>query len=83
MPPPKRALIYNVIALVCAIWFLLTSWLWAYMINLIISWPVAIIGLILWKLGKNETPDSAVNKIAFWLFVAGFFISAIALLTFL
>ena len=83
MPESKRALIYNVIALVCAIWFLLTSWLWSYMINLIISWPVAIIGLILWKLGKKETPDSAVNKIAFWLFVAGFFISGIALLTFL
>ena len=83
MPHAKRPLIYNVIALVCAIWFLLTSWLRAYLINLIIACPVAIVGLILWKLGKDQEPDSRLNRIVFWLFIAGLVISGVALLWFL
>lgn len=83
MASPRKALIYNLIALVCAIWFLLTSWLWAYLINLIIASPAAIIGLILWKLGKNEAPESRLNRVVFWLFIAGFITSGVALLSFL
>ena len=83
MPSSQRALIYNLIALVCAIWFLLTSWIWAYLINLIISWPVAILGLIFWRLGKNHAPDSRVIRVTFWMFIAGFVISGLALLSFL
>ncbi|HYG02610.1 MAG TPA: hypothetical protein VD927_09195 [Chryseosolibacter sp.] len=62
----------NIFATICAIWFLATGWMWVYYINLVVSFPVALIGFYCWKKGKHAANPSTLNKIAFWLYVVGF-----------
>ncbi|MEY4931534.1 MAG: hypothetical protein RI909_2258 [Bacteroidota bacterium] len=70
----KRYLIYNILALVCAIWFLLTGWMWFYYINIIVSIPFAIIGFFLWKRGRGAE-KKLLNKIVGWVLVTGLTVS--------
>lgn len=42
------------IALICVIWFMLTSWFWTFGINVIISFPFGIISYFLWRRGKKQ-----------------------------
>jgi len=45
--------VYFSISMVCAIWFALTSWLWVYYMNVVLSFPFAILSLLLWHRGKK------------------------------
>lgn len=74
MVTEKRLLIYNIIALLCAIWFVLTGWMWFYYMNIILSFPFAILGFFLWKKGR-EAEKKTLNKITGWLLMAGVIIS--------
>jgi hypothetical protein len=74
----KKYLLFNIIALVCAIWFVLTSWFWTYFAALIISYPVGMIGIIFWRLGKH-TDKKLLNTITGWTFLAGLITSVAAL----
>lgn len=67
-------MIYNIIALLCAIWFVLTGWMWFYYMNIILSFPFAIFGFFLWKKGR-EAEKKTLNKITGWLLMAGVIIS--------
>jgi hypothetical protein len=77
----RRLLICNIIAAVCAIWFLLTSWLWAYLANLLFSYPVGIIGGVFWWLGR-PTEKKVLNKVVGWIFVLGVVVSLAVLIGF-
>jgi len=68
MTNDRKKLIFNIIALICGIWFLLLGWFWAWLINVIFVFPVAIVGFILWRLGRGS---SKLNRIVGWLLLAG------------
>jgi phosphoglycerol transferase MdoB-like AlkP superfamily enzyme len=74
MTAEKRYLIYNIFALVCAIWFLLTGWMWFYYMNLIMTFPFAIVGFFLWRQGRGAE-KKLLNKIVGWMLLAGLTIS--------
>jgi hypothetical protein len=74
----------NIAAICCAVWFILTGWIWIYYINLLISFPVAIIGLWLWFRSKRKGTASVLTKVTIVLFAVGGILSIsvlIALLT--
>ena len=79
MPPESKASVYNVIGLVCAIWFLLTGWIWAYLICVVVSYPFAIIALFLCRAGKKLAPGATLNRIAWGVLIAGSVLSITAL----
>jgi hypothetical protein len=43
----RKKLNFNILALICSIWFLLLGWYWAWLINVIFVFPLAIVGFIL------------------------------------
>jgi len=70
-------------ALVCAVWFTLTSFLWTYLANVFISFPFGLIGWFLWYKGKQiEVPNKRYKTIAIILIV-GLLVSLFTLLYFL
>lgn len=75
----KKVLPVNIFALICALWFLLTSWMWVYYMNIILSFPVGILGYFLWKRGKQKDPDSILNKSALSFLIGGTITSIVAL----
>lgn len=79
MEGKSNAKLYYLFAIICGTWFLVTSWFWLYYANLIISYPVGLIGLFLWSRGKKLNPGSRANPIALWLLIAGLATSLIAL----
>jgi len=78
----KKKLIYNILALICSVWFLLLGWFWAWLINVIFVFPVAIIGFILWRLGRGSTKP-LLNRMVGWLLLAGLAATLGALLLFM
>lgn len=70
MVSEKRLFIFNILALVCSIWFLLFGWLWTYLINVIVVFPFAIAGFFLWRKGR-ESKKKQLNKIIGWLLLTG------------
>ena len=70
MNKESRSLIYNVLALICAIWFLLTGWYWGHWFNVIFVFPFAIAGFFLWRKGQ-AAEKKLLNKIVGWLLWAG------------
>ncbi len=58
-------------ALACAIWFLLTGWLWAYLVNLIVAYPFGILGLVLWYKGKKTEGNSKRYKVVEIILLTG------------
>ena len=66
-------------ALICAIWFALTAWMWGYLANLVIAYPIGLLGLFLWYRGRKSPPISKLNHVALGCLVFGM-ISSIAVL---
>jgi hypothetical protein len=46
--------VFYYIALLSAVWFLVTSPMWAYMVNIYISFPFGLLSLWIWNYGKNK-----------------------------
>ena len=82
MKEEKKALFLNLGAVVCGVWFLLTGWMWPYLVNLVFSYPVAIIGFFLWYFGRKIAPGKRLNLAAISLLAAGFIGSIGALFMF-
>jgi hypothetical protein len=78
MKAEKKAFLYNLLALLCGIWFLLTGWIWGFLANLILAYPIGIIGLLLWYRGRKIAPGSRLNRVALYFFVVGFIASVAA-----
>lgn len=45
---------YSIIALICSIWFVLFGWAWTYLVNVVLVFPIAIVGVILWRRSRPE-----------------------------
>ncbi len=71
---------YYYCALVCAIWFALTSGAWSYMANLVISLPIGILSLIFWQAGKKTDIRTERYRIIPKILILGIIISLIAYL---
>lgn len=54
---------YFYIALVAAIWFMLTGWLWAYLANLFVAYPFGVLSAILWYKGRKIEGNSKRYKV--------------------
>jgi hypothetical protein len=78
MATKSRITFYNNMALLCGIWFLLTAWLWTYLMNLVISLPFGILGMILWLKGKKADPANKWSKITLIVLLAGVAVFVIA-----
>ena len=78
MTTQKRLLIFNILALVCAMWFLALGWVWVYFFNVIVVFPFAILGFFLWRKGR-EAENKILNRIVGWMLLAGL-IAAIGIL---
>lgn len=58
-------------ALLCAIFFALTSSIWAYNAALFISLPAGLISLMLWDRGRKTDPRRARYKWVLYLLIFG------------
>ena len=75
MASEKRFLTYNLLALLCATWFLLLGWAWFFYFNVVFVFPFAIIGFFLWRNGRRAE-RKLLNKIVGWMLLAGLVSSA-------
>ncbi|MBL7767078.1 MAG: hypothetical protein JNJ58_13340 [Chitinophagaceae bacterium] len=75
--------LYFYLSLVTAIWFLLTSYVWTYLANLFISFPVGLMSLGLWYLGRKTGVKSDRFKWPVGIVIAGVITSLISLVLFL
>lgn len=71
----EKAVLYNILSLVCGVWFLLTGWVWTYLANLFVAYPVGLIGLFFWYQGRKVNSTSLYNKIALGVLIAGLVVS--------
>ena len=71
-------MVYNVLALLCGVWFMLLGWVWTYYINLVFVFPFAIVGFFLWRMCRQS--KSFLNKIAGATLLAGLISSIGALI---
>lgn len=70
MMTERRLFVFNIIALLCAIWFLLLGWMWVYYVNIIFVFPFAILGFFLWRKGR-AAEKKILNTVVGWLLFAG------------
>lgn len=66
----RKTLIANLLAFICALWFLLMGWVWVYYFNVVFVFPLAIAGFFLWRYGRKAN-HKLFNKIIGWMLVAG------------
>ncbi len=78
MKMPDKRTICNFFAVICGLWFLLSGWVWTYLVNLVFAFPFAIIGFILWRAGRTSE-QKLLNQIAGWLLLGGLILSLVAL----
>jgi|GEM_PF-4690299 len=73
----NKALIYNILALLCAIICFVTGWFWVYYINLCTALPAFLLGLFATSKAKKAVPRnkfSKMNTILLWLSVVFSFV---------
>lgn len=75
----KREHIYNLIALVFSLWFLLAGWIWFYLLNVYFVFPFALVGLFLWYRGRKQTGSKLV-AVTGWVLMIGLIVSMGSLL---
>jgi hypothetical protein len=68
-------------SMVCGVWFMLTSWVWAYLANVFISFPVGILGVVFWVIAKKLNPQNKWNRLAIILHLIGLASAVIVLLS--
>jgi hypothetical protein len=83
MESPTKGRAIDIIALLCALWFLLTSWIWIYYVNTVISFPIGLIAFWFWNSGKQERRGDAVRKITSIVLILGALVSVGALIVLL
>lgn len=62
--------IFNIISIICGLWYVLLGWMWAWLFNVFFVFPFAIAGFILWWFGR-KAEKKILSKVAAWLLVVG------------
>lgn len=70
MTTNTKFLMYNILALICVLWFLLVGWYWGHWFNVIFVFPFAILGFFLWRKGRGAE-KKILNQIVGWMLWAG------------
>ena len=73
-----RAGLTSSLALLCATWFVLTAWFWTYFANLIFSYPVGLVGLLLWNKARVGAPDDKKNRLTITILAVGLAASVVS-----
>lgn len=71
MENSPKANVYFYVSLLCAVWFMLTSWYWLYGMNLLFSFPVGLLSLFLWYQGKKREGATSRFRIVPAILVGG------------
>jgi hypothetical protein len=79
--PKYNGLYYT--ALVCAVWFMLTSVLWTYAANFIISFPFGLLSWLLWLWGKGRDAKKQRYKKIGAILLFGVFLAFASLMYFI
>jgi hypothetical protein len=45
--------ILNILSIICSVWYIAFGWVWAWLVNVFLVFPFALIGLILWLFGRK------------------------------
>lgn len=73
--------LYFYSSLVCALWFVLTSWCWFYLANVIFSFPVGVVSLYLWYQGQKTEVGSLRFSILKYVLVLGVASAVVSLIS--
>ena len=71
---------YTYVALVCAVWFALTGWVWTYLFNIFFSYPFGALALLLYFFEKKKNPQNDLNKWTAVVLAVGWLASILAML---
>lgn len=74
---------YSIGALICALWFLMTGWLWVYFANLVISMPFGLLGFYFWSKARNLDPANKLVKTSLIILILGILVSIATLIALL
>ncbi|MEQ6118179.1 hypothetical protein [Reichenbachiella sp. MALMAid0571] len=76
----QKSDIYFSISLISAIWFALTSSFWVYYMNLVLSFPFAVLSLLLWHRSKKTDNKLKRYKAIPFILILGTIVSLVALI---
>lgn len=71
----KTARTINILALICAIWFLITGAMWVYLAALFIAYPVGLAGAIMWYKARKTGKFAKLNRATMWVYIIGLLLS--------
>lgn len=77
-----RVGIATVTAFVCALWFLLTGWIWGYFACLVLAHPFGVLSLVLYRKDSRAKPSLRLNRITLWTLRVGLAVSLGSILLF-
>lgn len=80
MKNQTKALIYNSIALFFGVISFLTSWIWAYYVNLFIALPSIIAAYILCRFANKIFPGNLFSKINYALIISAIAVGFVMLI---
>lgn len=78
---PRRSA-HSTIAILCGVWFCLTGWLWTFLLNLVIAYPIGLLGFCMWLTAYQVNPNDKKNTVAIALLGLGLVSSLVALFLF-
>jgi hypothetical protein len=71
--------VYFFFSFIFAIWFILTCWIWGYMMALFFSYPFLLVSLLFWDLGRRKEPNSKRFRLIKKMLIFGVIFSIIVL----
>ncbi len=79
----NKALVYNTLGLICAIFSLATGWFWVYYINLFTALPTFLLGLFITSKAKKAAPGNKFSRFNIILLWTSVFVSVVFLFIFM
>jgi hypothetical protein len=73
---------YTYVALGCASWFALTSWIWTWLFAIFFAYPIGLIALFIWLAERRKNPENSMNNRVLWILIAGWISSILAMVFF-
>lgn len=71
METKSKTKLFNILSLVFGGWFLLTSWVWFWVLNFFFSFPAGVVGIIFWMIARRDETPGTLNKFALWIHLMG------------
>ncbi|HMY22277.1 MAG TPA: hypothetical protein PKK18_12250 [Chitinophagales bacterium] len=72
--------LYFYLAVLCALWFASTSWIWTYLFALFISYPIGLLAFIFWYRGSNIDENKNRYNLPKYILIFGLLSSIISFL---